>query len=262
MINLCLILLVVNASSVKELGMKGLDIAYTFDRITRGQPEFVRSETSFLTGFADGVRLNKTGEPDLPSLLYKIGLPQDGDFEITISKGREEVFKDIMIDPVIMPGINEPSLYEPELVLSDIYKRDDFFPRDFMEISQPGYFRDIYTVSVRVNPVQYNPVTRELRVVQNFTIHVRFKTVPKSKPIIDKGFENMYKQTIINYGQCKHWLREPLQVMDNPFESGVWFKIIVDEEGLYRIDHDLLDDSVIDPSQFYHKKMNIYKAAI
>jgi hypothetical protein len=50
---------------------------------------------SSLTAFTEGVRLNKTGEPDLPSLLYKIGLPQDGDFEITISKGREEVFKDI-----------------------------------------------------------------------------------------------------------------------------------------------------------------------
>ena len=261
MINLCLILLVVNASSVKELGTKGLDITYTFDRITRGQPEFAPLETPFLTEFAEGVHLNKTGEPDLPSLLYKIGLPQGGDFEITITRGREEVFKDIVIDPVIMPGINEPSFYELKPALSDIYKQNDFFPRDFMEISQAGYFRDIYTVNVRVNPVQYNPVTRELRVVQNFTIHVRFKTVPKSKPIIDKGFENMYKQTIINYGQCKHWLREPLQVMDNPFESGVWFKIIVDEEGLYKIDHDVLEDAGLDPAQFDPQTMKIYTAA-
>jgi hypothetical protein len=217
-----------NASSVKELGIKGLEISYTSDRITRGRPIV-----------ADGVRLNKTGEPDLPSLMYKIGLPQDGDFEITITRGREEVLKDITIDPVIMPSINEPSLHELEPTRSNIYKQNDFLPRDFMEISQPGYFRDIYTVSVRVNPVQYNPVTRELRVVQNFTIHVRFKTVPKSKPIIDKGFENMYKQTIINYAQCKNWRREPMQVMDNPFETGVWFKIEVNEEGLYKIDHDV-----------------------
>ncbi len=261
MIDLCLILLVMNASSVKQLGIKGLEISYTSDRITRSRPEFTRLETSSLTKFADGVGLNKTGEPDLPSLLYKIGLPQDGDFEITITRGREEVFKDVTIDPVIMPGINEPCLHELEPTRSDIYKQNDFLPRDFMEISQPGYFRDIYTVSVRVNPVQYNPVTKELRVVQNFTIHVRFKTVPKSKPIIDKGFENMYEQTIINYAQCKNWRREPMQVMDNPFETGVWFKIEVNEEGLYKIDHDVLKNADLDPGQFDPQTMKIYTAA-
>ncbi|MGB3339923.1 MAG: C25 family cysteine peptidase [bacterium] len=261
MISLCLALLLIGGSSVKEIGTKGLEIIYTVDEQTQRQPGFTPLETQSLTGYTDGVRLNKTGEPDLQSILYRIGLPQGSDFDITITKGREELYKDIDIAPVIIPGIEEPSRQKAEPILSDVYKENVFFPENLIEISQPGYFRDIYTVNVRVNPVQYNPITRELRVIKSFTIHVKYKGSPKNKAIIDHGFEDIYQRTIINFDQCKNWRREPLQIIDNPFETGIWYKIEVDEEGLFRIDHEVLEAANIDPAQFDPQTMKIYTAA-
>jgi hypothetical protein len=52
-----------------------------------------------------------------------------------------------------------------------------------------------------------------------------------------------------------------MQVMDNPFETGVWFKIEVNEEGLYKIDHDVLKNADLDPGQFDPQTMKIYTAA-
>jgi len=261
MISLCLTLLLVSGSSVTELGTKGLEITYTVDQPSRDQSISSRLETPSQTGFADGVRLNKTGEPDLQSIVYRIGLPQDSDFDITITKGREEIYKNIDISPVTMPGIEERFQQKAETILSDVYKKNVFFPENLIEISQPGYFRDIYTVNVRVNPAQYNPVKRELRVIKSFTIHVRYEGSPKNKPIMDHGFEDIYRRTIINFDQCKNWRREPLQLINNPFETGIWYKIEVDEEGLFKIDHEVLEAADIDPAQLDPQTMKIYTAA-
>lgn len=261
MISLCLLLLLVNGSKIKELGTKGLEIAYTFDEQTREKPTFNRLETRSPIEFTDGVRFNKTGEPDLQSIFYRIGIPQNGNVEITLTRGREEIYRDIDIAPVITPGLEEPSQEKVESILSNVYKDNNFFPADLMEISPPGYFRDIYTVTVRVNPVQYNPVTREVRVIKDFTLHVKYLGTPKNKAIIDHGFDDIYKRTIINYDQCKNWRREPLQIIENPFETGVWYKIEVDEEGLFKIDHDVLEAADIDPAQFDPQTMKIFTAA-
>ena len=257
MISLFLTLLLVSSSSLKTLGTKGLEIHYTIEEPTQKS----RSETQYPVRFSDGVRLNKSGEPDLQSILYRIGLPQGSDFNITITSGREELHRNITIEPVIIPGIEEPSRQKTEPVLSDIYQKNTFFPQNLIEVSEPGYFRDLYTVMVRVNPVQYNPVTKELRIIKDFTIRVEFKGTPQYKPNKNEGFDDIYRATIINFDQCKNWRREPLQIINNPFETGVWYRIEVDEEGLYKIDHEVLQAANIDPGQFDPQTMKIYTAA-
>jgi hypothetical protein len=260
MISFCIALLIFNGSSVKNLGSQGIEIHYTAEQPEIKKSDPARSKASPTFELIDGVCLNKTGEPDLRSILYKIGLPQDSDFEIMISKGQEEIYTDIDIDPVTMPYLVEG--YEPllETSLSDVYKQNEFFPTQFYEVSKPGYFRNIYVVNVRVNPVQYNPVTRQLRIVKNFTLQIKYKGAPVNRPALDRHFDNIYRRSIINYEQCKNWLRQPLQVIDNPFETGVWYKIEIEKEGIFRIDHEVLEAADIDPGQFDPQTMKIYTA--
>jgi hypothetical protein len=250
MINLCILFFVVNSTSVKTLGNTGVDITFSMDNAARGA-----------VVFSEAVYLHDEGEPDLPSVLYKVGIPQDADVEIIVSESREEVMKNITIDPVIYAGIYEGRESDVYAFRSDVYQENELFPESMYEVSQPGYFRDIYTIDIRLNPVRYNPVTKELRVSQHIAVHIRFKEKPKIKPILDPSFEEIYKKTIINYEQCKSWRREPLRNGTNPFASGVWFKIEVDEEGLYCLDYSEIQDAGLDPAQFDPQTMKIYTAA-
>ncbi|MBE9492056.1 MAG: hypothetical protein IMY70_04165, partial [Bacteroidetes bacterium] len=250
MVNITLLLFIISSSTVRELGNKGIEISFTMDQLDRQD-----------YSFREAVWLNNEGEPNLPSLLYKIGIPQNSDIEVTIIESREEAIKDITIEPVIYTGIYEPPFLETGEIRSNVYKESRYFPENFIEVSKPAYFRDIYTVEVRLNPVQYNPVSMELRVLRNVKIKINFKGEPGIKPIIDTSFEEVYKRTIVNYKQCRKWRRTPKRDGRNPFSSGVWFKIEVEEEGIYRIGYDEIIDAGLDPGQFDPMTMKIYTAA-
>ncbi len=208
--------------------------------------------------------LAEKGEPNVPSYVYKVGIPQNGTVEVTVANTRERVVRDTLIEPVIYPGIYEPPVPEVIDPFGDVYKQNAFYPEKLIEVSEPGYFRDIRVVTVRVNPVRYNPVTQEARVVSTMTIAVRFTGAPQQQPTIDTSFDRIYERTIVNYEQCKTWRRDtqtPQPLLQNPFATGVWYKIEVDSEGLYTIGYEEIQAAGIDPAQFDPHTMKIFTAA-
>lgn len=204
------------------------------------------------------------GEPDVPSYVYKIGIPQGSTVEVTTSNVTEVVVRDTLIEPVIYLGIYEPPVPKDVNRFGAVYTKNALYPENLIEVSKPAYFRDVYVVTVRLNPVRYNPVTREARIVKKATVNIRFFGTAQQKPIIDELFDDIYKRTIFNYEQCKTWRRDiqaPQPMLQNPFATGVWYKIEADSEGLYTIGYDEIQAAGIDPAQFDPQTMKIYTAA-
>ena len=252
MINFFLLVFSINTSNnIKTIGHTEIEISFSMHK---------KSAAADFS-FPDAFWLNNIGEPNLPSALHKIGIPQHGDVEVEVVNNQEEVIKNITIEPVRYAGIYEPPIAEAFETQSDVYQKNRFYPTDLFTVSEPGYFRDLYTVDVRLNPVRYNPVSKELRISSNLKIKIKFKGTAQAKPIIDQAFEEIYKRTVANYEQCKTWRREPILNNSNPFASGVWFKIEVDTEGIYRIGYDEIKKAGLDPQQFDPKTMKIYTAA-
>ncbi len=250
MTNIFLLLFLISSSHVYPLNNKGLEIMFSMEALERQG-----------YSFSEAVWLHEIGEPNLPSVIYKIGIPQDSEIELTILENREEIVQNVTIEPVRHLGIYEPPFPEKIEIHGKVYDEDQFFPRALVELSEPAYFRDLYTIEVRLNPIRYNPVSRTLTVSRSVKLSIRFRGVPKEKPILDTSFEEIYKRTIVNYEQCKSWRREPKRSAGNPFSQGVWFKIEVDEERLYRIGYDEIRNSGLDPGQFDPMTMKIYTAA-
>lgn len=202
------------------------------------------------------------GEPNLPALNLFVGIPQDGDVDVRIIEHRTETFYGIDVEPVKPLAIYESPGPEKVEHKSEVYKKDRLFPEDIIEVSQPGYFRNINTVNIKINPVRYNPLKKELVISRVLKISVNFKGEPRSTPIVEDNFEEIYKRTIINYEQCKNWRRERIQqTIKNPFSIGVWYKIEVDREGLFKIGYEDLKKAGINPKQFDPKTIKIYTAA-
>lgn len=250
MISFLLSLFIVSGSNVYPLDNKGVEITFSMETVDRQD-----------YSFPEAVWLSNIGEPNLPSVFYRIGIPQHADVEVTVLESREEIIENITIEPVKHLGIYELPFLDTIDTYGDAYKKSEFFPRDIVELSEPAYYRDIYTVEVRLNPVRYNPVSRKLKISRYIRLSVKFKGTPQEKPIVDTSFEKIYKRTIANYEQCKTWRREPKRSVVNPFSTGVWFKLEVDEEGLYRIGYDEITNSGLDPGQFDPMTMKIYTAA-
>ncbi len=209
------------------------------------------------------VWLSSEGEPDVPSYVYKIGIPQGSTVDVATSNLTEVVIRDTVIGPVLYPGIYEPPAPKDIDYFGAVYARNALFPQNLIEVSEPAFFRDLYVVTVRLNPVRYNPVTREARIVKRVAIHIRFSGVPQHNPSTDDSFDDIYERTIVNYEQCKTWRRAaaPQPMLQNLFTTGVWYRIEADSEGLYVISYDQIQAAGIDPAQFDPGTIKMYTAA-
>jgi hypothetical protein len=249
MTSLIFITIIVGNATIRELGASGIEISFTAEKITRENYTF-----------PEAIWLNRLGEPNLPSLEYKVGIPQDGDVEVTVADYDEIIFKDINVDPVNYVAVAEDPGYRGRLEYGEVYQQNAFFPESLVVVSKPGYFRDLYTVDVRINLVRYNPVTRELRVAKNLTVGVQFKGQPRIRRSSDKSYDKIYRETVVNFDQCINWQRYPEPDRQNPFAGAAWFKIEVDEDGVYMIGHDEIVAAGLDPEQFDPRTMKIYTA--
>jgi hypothetical protein len=242
-------MMIVGNTTIRELGASGIEITFSSDKVTTED-----------YAFPDAVWLSKLGEPNLPSLMYKVGIPQDGDVEVTVAGYDEIIFKDVVVDPLYYVAITEDPASASAVPYSDVYQQNDFFPDSLVVVSRPGYFRDLYTVDIRMNPVRYNPVTRELRLAKRLKLNVQFKGQPRIRKSPDRSFDRIYRETVVNYDQCANWRRSPEPDRENPFANATWFKIEVEEDGVYMIGHDEIMAAGLDPDQFDPRTMKIYTA--
>lgn len=249
MLSLLMLFVVVGTTTIRQLGTTGVEISFSTTETSRED-----------YSFPEAVWLSKAGEPNIPALLYKVGIPQGGDVDVTLIEHRENVYKDVVVEPAYYVAVDEGPFSEHEIYRADVYNQNRFFPDSIVSVSKPGYFRDLYTVEVRVNPVRYNPVTRELRVSESMRIGVAFRGQPTVTRSLDDSYDAIYSQTIVNYEQCKDWQRIPQPTRQNPFEGSVWFKIKVDTAGLYRLGRTEISAAGLDPDQFDPRTMKIFTA--
>ncbi|MEO0127604.1 MAG: C25 family cysteine peptidase [candidate division WOR-3 bacterium] len=243
---------IISAVSVNNLGDAGIQINFYGREIELNNLKF-----SGATSFA------QPGEPDVPSLNLFVGIPQEGDVDVRVIEHHTEIYSGIDIKPVPSLAIYEGDYGEINNQVSKVYQKDHLYPENIIEVSAPNYFRDINTVSLKINPVRYNPIKKEIIISRVLKITVKFKGKPKVVPLFNDSFEEIYKRVIINYDQCKYWRRERLeQTIKNPFSvSNIWFKIEVDKEGLYKIGYDELKKAGINPRQLDPQTMKVYNAA-
>jgi hypothetical protein len=179
--------MIVGNTTVKELGTTGIEINFSAEETTAES-----------YSFPEAVWLNKQGEPNTPSLLYKIGIPQDGNVTVTVLSHDETVFRNVAVDPVYYVAVDEEPFHRREDLRGRVYEQNAFFPDSLVVVSRPGYFRDLYTVDVRINPVRYNPVTKELRVSRNIRLNIRFNGRPRIHRTTDVSYDQIYRQTVVN----------------------------------------------------------------
>jgi len=146
------------------------------------------------------------GMPDLPVLSYLVAIPAYGDVELEVVVLEERVLEGYDVAaarPFALEG-HEPTDAVPD---ASVYATDAFYPADVASVGEPGIFRDLRLVSVRVNPIRYNPVTRTLSVVERLELRLNstseqganMKRV--SRDFRSAAFEPIYAAVVDNYDQ-------------------------------------------------------------
>ncbi len=144
--------------------------------------------------------------------------------------------------------------YEPS---STVYHRNSFYPEQVVSLGSPTLLRHHRVVNLTVHPLQYNPVTGEIRRVSRLRIRVHFGNpanvkIPTTQRIVaDPAFEEVYHEAILNASQAASWrVGSPPRATSDSLRD--WFrpysafaKISLSNDGLYMISQQQLQNAGI-----------------
>ena len=146
------------------------------------------------------------GCPEMFYLTSTFIIPDRGSSELEVSYGQFQEFENIEIAPSKGNLLRSVDPSTVPFVKGEVYQRDGFFPGTLASLREPFIMRDIRGQSVDVFPVQYNPVTKVLRVYSEITVSVHNTrnagvnefTNQKRHAAIEPEFNAMYNRLFIN----------------------------------------------------------------
>jgi hypothetical protein len=151
--------------------------------------------------------LLQKGSPEIFYLTSSVIIPDFGSTELLIEPGDFVEYTNVDIAPskgVLTRDINP---LEVPYKKGETYKKDAFFPGDLASLRKPFIVRDYRGQTVEVYPIQYNPVTKTLRVYKNIKISIisesksginEFKDSRTNQNVLAE-FDQIYKRNFINY---------------------------------------------------------------
>ena len=199
------------------------------------------------------------GKPRLPIYAQRIGIPTMGTPVVTVIQARPEMrsVENVRITP------DDPIF--PSLTASSRISQG-FYPTQLVEVIPVGFVREQRVASLQINPIQYNPATKQLKIFKSVTFRIDFP--PFSKIAVSKMgeinenlfpdsqyFESLFQGTLRNYEQAKPW-RSQRRTSYRNYAPGaptlttntLRFKIPVIRTDLYRITYNHIKAAAgIDP---------------
>jgi hypothetical protein len=198
-------------------------------------------------------RLAEPGEPDLPSRVVLVGVPQTGGVRLSISTEGTETVDGALVRPAV--GFAESR----QQIGYSIQGRSGFWPAAAAEILSIETLRGVRVARVRVSPAQYNPGTSTLRLHHRVEVALSFDRaavrVDRADPL-----DNVIEPMLVNGKEAIGWkLDLPMQDSINFFErSNVWCRIKTESTGVYRVNAADLKAAGFHPESIAPATMKLY----
>ena len=145
-----------------------------------------------------GAPLLEKGAPDLQKFACSYIIPSGDTPKVDILNAE---YKDYKLEVAPSKGNLLRNVLPSEVAYSfgATYKEDAFFPKTLFEAQTPYTLRDFNAQALWVYPMQYNPITKILRVYSSIDIEVSFNSNIRYPNSVDSQFDLIYKDLFVNY---------------------------------------------------------------
>ncbi len=156
----------------------------------------------------------EVGKPDLPRFTRFVVIPDQGEVTFEIINFEEELISNITVYPQQKLQSESQSKNTEFSINESFYSGRSIFPADIVQVGEPAIMRDHRVVTVTVNPFQYDPAAKELRIIKNIELVVNTTgkngiNQLKSNRLPSRTFQKLYEASILNYSTSS--LREDYQ---------------------------------------------------
>jgi len=154
--------------------------------------------------FPDYATTLDVGKAQLPVISELIGVPGDAVVRVSVVDYTEVTLTGYNVYP-FQTMLREPETRTTFDIDQAFYQRDAFYPEKLASAEAPGIWRDLRVVSLKVNPIRYNPATAELKACSEITVKLDYTSGssvnvkgPLTRPVAP-NYDRMYSSTVINY---------------------------------------------------------------
>ena len=206
------------------------------------------------------------GHPRLPIFTQLIGIPVVGTPTVTVIRAHPEIKQ---VEKII-ENVDDDTAVNAKTTVKRVAKSE----KRLVEVVPSGFIREQRIAGLQINPVQFNPATRQLMFFPSIEFRIYFPGAPSGTvsrgPVLRSSpqYEAMFQRMLFNYTQAKQWRKQrgPLSIgttRDRPSSyrnPGAFsapavpqatnrhrFKIPVTQTALYRITYNNLKAAGIAP---------------
>jgi len=200
-------------SGVKYTATSARQLSFTSQVSSLRFQDVVTKKGTFTVLFVDGHgKSSSIGDPDLPTYRKLIEFPAGAGFEVVLTGQQYKEYKltDLAIENPIMPvqasvskAITHPDQIPFEYNEST-YQLNKWLGEPLVKVTYVGVMRDVHFATIEISPVQYNPISKSIRVYENIDATVVFKnadlatTLQEKRKFYSPYFGRLYYQ-IVNY---------------------------------------------------------------
>lgn len=190
-----------------EEGEKSLKIKYTLGKYV--QNEVLTEKGNAILFYSEGgSNIQIKGAPALPKFSKSIIIPDKSTMNYKITDSKFIEIENILIAPSKGVVSREKNIDEIPYVFGEEYTKDRFYPQNIVELGNPYILRNYRGQVVNVQPFQYNPVTKTLRIYTDITFEISEDETAKAEinifnrteeKQINSEFHGIYERQFLNY---------------------------------------------------------------
>ncbi len=205
--------------------------------------------------------LIEEGKPALPQAGFLLAMPPGSRASLTVDVLESHTIT--LVNPQPAPAWlkDEDSEIPVEQYLPDPaqYASSTPYPQQWASVGDPFWCRTFYLVPVKVIPFRAVTASGEALVADKLRLKVSFHGGRQGTSISDPHGQALIRSSIINFAQARRWQEKtPPSVSSVTGEYGD-YKLLVDEDGLYRITYsDLVQAGITSPETIDPQTIKIY----
>lgn len=146
----------------------------------------------------------QAGEPAIPFYTESVILPGQGQVSLVVTHSGYTEYNDVLIAP--SKGNLKRNVLPSDIpyFFGETYGVDAFFPGELATLTEPFILRNTRGITVIVNPYQYNPVTKKLRVYKNIQTQIEIDATETGineltlRPENSATFNQLYRDLYLN----------------------------------------------------------------
>lgn len=197
-----------NVTSIKLLSstQNSSTIQFSLDKFSKDIVPTSKGD-AWLINTEDGAPILKKGAPNLPIHATSIIIPNQASMDVKVVSSSYEEFNNVLIAPSKgnILRTTDPSTIPFEF--GKFYDTDEYYPGELGALRDPYIVRDFRGQTLVIQPIQYNPVSKTLRVYYDITFEVYESGISNNNTLqtnptnIQSTFNNIYSRHFINYNE-------------------------------------------------------------